>query len=84
MSTLLVACCYWKKANSWGAAGAIILGAVMPVAYLIFEQIPQTREILVEPFGPSASCIWGIFSYAGAAAAMVVGSLLKYKFKKVQ
>lgn len=84
MSTLLVACCYWKKANNWGAAGAIILGAVMPVAYLIFEQIPRTREIFVEPFGPSASCIWGIFAYAGAAAAMVVGSLLKYKFKKVQ
>ena len=31
MSTLLIACCYWKRANNWGAAAAIVVGAVIPV-----------------------------------------------------
>ena len=32
MSMLLIACCYWKRANNWGALGAIIVGAVVPIA----------------------------------------------------
>ena len=31
MSILLIACCYWKRANNWGAFAAIILGAACPV-----------------------------------------------------
>ena len=35
ISTLLIACCYWKRANNWGAAGAIILGAAIPMSSLL-------------------------------------------------
>ncbi|MCY2927272.1 MAG: hypothetical protein NT031_17930, partial [Planctomycetota bacterium] len=38
MSVLLVACCYWKRANNWGAAAAILVGAVIPVAFLVLER----------------------------------------------
>ena len=74
MSVLLIACCYWKRANNWGAAGAIIFGAAMPVAYLVFEQIPATQHLFKQRIGSSA---WGILTFAITAAAMVVGSLLK-------
>ena len=30
ISTMLIACCYWKRANSWGATGAIIVGLPFP------------------------------------------------------
>jgi len=85
MSVLLVACCYWKRANSWGAAAAIIFGAAIPVAYLVLEQVWKveaigaagqavTRSVIRETIGPYYS---GIATYAIAAAGMVVGSLLK-------
>jgi SSS family solute:Na+ symporter len=80
ISTLLVACCYWKRANNWGAAGAIVLGAIMPISYLIFEQIPQTQAFVVKSIGPY---IWGILCYVATAAAMVIGSLAKDKFKNI-
>ncbi|MBP9900445.1 MAG: sodium:solute symporter family protein [Verrucomicrobia subdivision 3 bacterium] len=76
MTVLLIACCYWKGANNWGAAGAIIFGAVMPVAYLIFEQIPATQHLFKKTIGSST---WGILTFVIAALAMVVGSLLKPK-----
>lgn len=73
MSTLLVACCYWKRANNWGAYGAIILGAVFPVGFLVLEQVPFT-----EPFakwvGPHVS---GILAYVAAWLGMIIGSLSK-------
>ena len=31
ISVMLIACCYWKRANNWGAAGAIIVGAIIPI-----------------------------------------------------
>ena len=34
ISTLLIACCYWKRANNWGAIAAIVLGAALPVLAL--------------------------------------------------
>jgi SSS family solute:Na+ symporter len=80
ISTLLVACCYWKKANNWGATGAIVLGAAMPISYLIFEQVPQTQDFVTKSVGPY---IWGTLCYVATAAAMVIGSLAKDKFKKV-
>ncbi len=73
MSVLLVACCYWKRSNSWGAAAAIIGGAVVPVAFLIIQQLPSTRGFAAI-VGPYYS---GIASYVVAAAGMVVGSLMK-------
>jgi solute:Na+ symporter, SSS family len=74
MSTLLVACCYWKRANSWGAAGAIIFGALIPVLFLVMEQIPVTEHFAKDTVGPYYS---GIGAYVLAVVAMVVGSLLK-------
>jgi len=76
MSVLLIACCYWKRANNFGAVGAIILGAVMPIAYLIFEQIPSTEELFTKKIGPD---LWGALTFAVTIAAMIIGSLLKPK-----
>jgi len=73
MSVLLVACCYWRRANSWGAAGAIIAGAFFPAAFLVLSKLESTKEISAA-IGPHLS---GILAFAGAAAAMIVGSLLK-------
>ncbi len=73
MTTLLVSCCYWKRANNWGAAGAIVAGAVVPMAYLAMEQIPYARD-LAAWIGPNWS---GIAAFVGSAVAMVLGSLLK-------
>jgi SSS family solute:Na+ symporter len=73
MSTLLIASCYWKRANNWGAAAAIGAGAIFPTAYLVLEQLEATKA-LVDRIGPE---YWGIAAYVGAASAMVIGSLLK-------
>ena len=70
MSTLLVACCYWKHANASGAIAAIVVGAILPVSYLVAE---QTGSPLAKAIGPYWS---GLSAYAGAALAMVVGSML--------
>jgi SSS family solute:Na+ symporter len=73
ISTLLIACCYWKRANNWGAAAAIIVGAVIPIACLVSEQLLD--------LSPRQLDLWrwnsGIAAYLAAAAAMVAGSLLK-------
>jgi solute:Na+ symporter, SSS family len=73
ISTLLIACCYWKRANNWGAAAAIIVGAVIPVACLVVGQVLDLT--------PRQLDLWqwnsGIAAYLAAAAAMVAGSLLK-------
>lgn len=74
MSTLLIACCYWKGANDWGAAGAIIVGAVFPVAFLVLEKLPATKEFAQVTVGPYYS---GIAAYVLAGIAMIAGSLLK-------
>jgi SSS family solute:Na+ symporter len=74
MSVLLIACCYWPRANSWGATAAIAFGAAIPVAYLVLEQLPATAPFARDRVGPYWS---GIAAYAGTAAAMVIGSLLK-------
>jgi SSS family solute:Na+ symporter len=38
MSVLLIAACYWKRANNWGAFAAIIVGASLPVIFLFLEK----------------------------------------------
>jgi SSS family solute:Na+ symporter len=73
MSVLLIACCYWKRANSLGAAGAIMTGALIPTGFLVLQQIPATRS-LTDSIGPYFS---GIATYLLTAAAMVIGSLFK-------
>jgi SSS family solute:Na+ symporter len=77
MSVLLVACCYWKRANSWGATAAIACGAAFPVAFLVLERNAATAEF-AKRIGPWTS---GFASYAAAAIAMIVGSLTKPKVR---
>ncbi len=77
ISALLIACCYWRRANSWGAAASILTSAVIPVAYLVMEQVPSTTQ-LAKQIGPYYS---GIAAYALSGVAMVVGSLLKPQAK---
>ena len=74
MSTLLIACCYWKRANNWGAIGAIVCGAVFPLAYLVLSKVAATEEFAKKVIGPNFS---GIAAYVAAALAMIIGSLLK-------
>jgi SSS family solute:Na+ symporter len=73
ISVMLIACCYWKNANNWGAMGAIAMGAFFPVTFLIMEQIPATEK-LAGDIGPYYS---GIATYLFAGLAMVFGSMLK-------
>jgi len=73
MSVLLIGCCYWKRANGWGAGGGIVIGALVPIAYLSMQKIPATVA-LADKIGPYYS---GIGAYVGAALGLVVGSLLK-------
>ncbi|MBI5095075.1 MAG: sodium:solute symporter family protein [Candidatus Hydrogenedentes bacterium] len=73
MSTLLVACCYWKRANDRGAAAAIFFGAAIPIAYLVLERVPAAQNIITW-IGPNW---WGVAAYLGSGAAMVLGSLSK-------
>lgn len=91
MTVLLIACCYWKSANNWGAIGAIFMGALIPVLSLtinivfkvqIFENgIPKTVGWMAYHFGDA----WvNICAYAAATIAMIVGSLLKKKFIKAE
>jgi SSS family solute:Na+ symporter len=79
MSVLLIACGYWKKANSWGAGAAIFFGALIPAAFLVMEQLPSTAG-LAKKIGPYYS---GIATYLLVGAAMVIGSLLKRRFRPV-
>jgi SSS family solute:Na+ symporter len=73
MSVLLIACCYWKGANSWGAGAAIALGAIVPLGFLLMQMIPATEK-WAEVVGPNYS---GIATYVIVAMAMVIGSWLK-------
>ena len=75
MSTLLIACCYWKRANSWGAAAAIVVGAAMPIAQLVMKNLTAAPEAM--QFAAKYENEWGLATYAACAAAMVVGSLIK-------
>ncbi|HOX37244.1 MAG TPA: sodium:solute symporter family protein [Candidatus Brocadiia bacterium] len=92
MSTLLIACCYWKRANNWGAAGAIIIGAAFPIAYLVLQQVwlePKVNELGIQIIENGEAVkiavvdriigpyYSGIAAYVFAGLAMVVGSLLK-------
>jgi SSS family solute:Na+ symporter len=72
MSVLLIACCYWKRANNWGAFAAIFFGATVPVSTLVLQKHgPWTAWI--KDNGP----LCGIATYVIVAVAMIVGSLLK-------
>lgn len=78
MSVLLVAACYWKKANNWGAIAAIVTGCIIPLSYLIFKEVPATSAV-IQSIGPYKI---GVSTYILTAVAMWLGSLLKLKIKK--
>jgi solute:Na+ symporter, SSS family len=71
ISVILIASCYWKRANSWGAIGSIFFAAFIPIVYLILE---KTQPEIAKQIGAYAS---GIAAYVCSALAMVVGSSLK-------
>ena len=73
ISVLLIACCYWKRANSWGAAASIVVSAVIPASYLVMEQLPSTAAF-AKSIGPYYS---GIATYLLSGAAMIIGSVLR-------
>jgi SSS family solute:Na+ symporter len=73
MSVLLIACCYWKRANNWGAIGGILLGAAVPITQLTLEKLPSTAAFAAS----IGKDIAGISAFVGAALGMVIGSLLK-------
>jgi SSS family solute:Na+ symporter len=94
MSIMLIACCYWKPANNWGAIAAIVVGAVLPVLALALDKIIEVPvldaagQALVKDSKPVTEG-WtthhigahfvNIITYAAVVVAMVVGSLLKPK-----
>ena len=73
MSVLLISCCYWKRSNSWGAIGAIIGGAGVPMAFLSMEKMTATAELAASLGKDNA----GIAAFAAAALGMIIGSLIK-------
>ncbi len=92
MSVLLIACCYWKRANNWGAIAAIVVGAALPVLALSLNLLVQLPVLdgagqAVLKDGLPVTEGWAkhfigdhfvnIGTYALVAVAMVVGSLLK-------
>ncbi len=72
MSILLIACCYWKRANSWGAGAAIVVGAILPITLLVIQQTDRYKE-----FYDKWEYVLLSMTYVAAALAMVIGSLLK-------
>jgi SSS family solute:Na+ symporter len=68
---------YWPRANSVGAYGALVMGALAPAGFLILE---KSRESLP----PSLAFITdvnvsGLLSFALAFTGMILGSLLTQK-----
>jgi SSS family solute:Na+ symporter len=80
MSTILIAACYWDQANSWGAIGAIFFGCLIPVTFLIMQQLPATQSLANE-VGPYKSAV---ATYIITALAMYFGSKLKYQLNPVK
>ncbi len=72
MSVLLIACCYWKRANSWGAAAAIVCGAAIPALTLVLQKVGPYTEWFTQN-----GTVCGVATYVIVALAMVAGSLLK-------
>ena len=78
MSVILIAACYWDKANDWGAIGAIIIGSAIPMTFLILQQLDGTQEF-AQRIGPYK---FGSATYILTGLTMVIGSWLKNVIKK--
>jgi solute:Na+ symporter, SSS family len=72
MSTLLIAACYWKRANDWGAGAAIVTGAIVPAITLVLQKIGPWQEWYTDNVP-----LCGIAAFVCCWAAMIGGSLLK-------
>jgi len=97
MSILLIACCYWPRANNWGAIAAIVVGAALPVCALslnLFVKVPAldaAGQALIKDGKPMLEG-WAAYylgahfvnigTFAVVVVAMVVGSLLKPQPKR--
>ncbi len=67
--TLLVAGLYWPRANAAGAFAALVLGAIGPITFLVYNGwVPKEQQIAPE--------LAGFSSFAMAFAGMILGSLL--------
>ena len=85
MSILLIACCYWPRANNWGAYAAILLGAALPITFLSLEKTwritppgaTESISYLRWRLGENAADWLNLLTYAVTAVVMVLGSLLK-------
>jgi len=73
MMAILIAACYWDKANDWGAFASIFVGATIPIAFLVMQQIAVTSDLAAQ-IGPYKS---GVAAYLLTGAAMVVGTKAK-------
>ena len=97
MTSLLIACCYWKRANNWGAIAAIVVGAALPVLALsldLFVKVPALDDAGQALFkdGKAMTIGWAahhigshfvnIGTFALVGLAMVVGSLLKPQHRR--
>ena len=97
MTVLLIACCYWKRANNWGAIAAIVVGAVLPVLSLsldLFVKVPVLDAAGLALFKDGKAVLEGwsahnigehlvtIATFAAVTVAMVIGSLLKPREQK--
>ncbi len=80
MSVMLIACCYWKRANNWGAVAAILAGAILPVAALtanLFVKVQLDGKEVGWATATIGDAWVNIGTYIVVALAMVIGSLLK-------
>lgn len=81
MLVLLISCCYWKGANNWGANGAIILGAAVPIWTMVLQiGFPDTA---LGQYCNANNDLMGIFAFAASAAGMIIGSHLKPTVREV-
>jgi SSS family solute:Na+ symporter len=81
ISVILIACCYWPRANSWGAATSIVVSAAIPISYLILQQHPATATWVKANVNANYP---GIAAFVLSALGMVVGSLIKPTLNRVR
>ncbi len=61
ISVLLVACCYWRRANTTGALMAIVGGAVSPIIFLLTGLAEHVAIAGVVSYGLAATGMcWGL------------------------
>jgi solute:Na+ symporter, SSS family len=85
MSVMLIACCYWKRANDWGAFAAIVVGAFCPLLALTLNVVAKVSYTAangkIDQMGWAKYYIGDhpviIGTFALVAVSMVLGSLLK-------